>query len=81
MRSLSPNGVVVNRGSASISWRANWVVPAEETLQVANEKARKIIDEGPLYAIGKTKELINNEADVSLETALETEALAQASCM
>lgn len=60
---------------------ANWVVPAEETLTMATEKARQLIDEGPLYAIGKTKELINNEADMNLETALETEALAQAYCM
>lgn len=60
---------------------ANWVVAPEETLKAATAKARELIDEGPLYAIGKTKELINNEADMSLEMALETEALAQAYCM
>lgn len=60
---------------------ANWVVPPEQTLEVAKEKARKLINEGPLYAIGKTKELLNNEAGMNLETALETEALAQAYCM
>jgi enoyl-CoA hydratase/carnithine racemase len=60
---------------------ANWVVPPEQVLDVAKEKARQLINEGPLYAIGKTKELINNEADMDLDTALETEALAQAFLM
>ncbi len=60
---------------------ANWVVPTEQTLAFAKEKARKLIDEGPLYAIGKTKELLINEATMDLETALETEALAQAYLM
>lgn len=60
---------------------ANWVVPTEQTLSFAKEKARKLIDEGPLYAIGKTKELLINEATMDLETALETEALAQAYLM
>jgi len=60
---------------------ANWVVPTEQTLSFAKEKARKLIDEGPAYAIGKTKELLMNEATMDLETALETEALAQAYLM
>jgi len=60
---------------------ANWVVPTEQTLSFAKEKTRKLIDEGPLYAIGKTKELLINEATMDLETALETEALAQAYLM
>jgi enoyl-CoA hydratase/carnithine racemase len=60
---------------------ANWVVPPEQTLEVAKEKARKLIDEAPLFAIGATKELINNEASMDLENALEAEAIAQAYCM
>ncbi|HLC40343.1 MAG TPA: enoyl-CoA hydratase-related protein [Methylomirabilota bacterium] len=60
---------------------ANWVVPPEQVFDVAKEKARKLINEGPLYAIGKTKDLLNNEAPMDLETALETEALAQSFLM
>jgi enoyl-CoA hydratase/carnithine racemase len=42
--------------------------------------ARRLKD-GPLYALGVTKELLNFEATTNLETALEIEALAQARCM
>ena len=36
---------------------------------------------GPSFAIGVTKEMLNRELDVSLDTALELEAQAQAICM
>jgi enoyl-CoA hydratase/carnithine racemase len=39
------------------------------------------LKEGPLYALGVTKELLKMEAHLDLETALETEAMAQARCM
>jgi enoyl-CoA hydratase/carnithine racemase len=39
------------------------------------------LKDGPLYALGVTKELFNFEADTNLETALEMEAMAQARCM
>jgi len=39
------------------------------------------LKDGPLYALGVTKELIEHEANVDLEAALELEARAQARCM
>ena len=58
----------------------NRVVPAQEleseTRAVAERLAR-----GPSFALGMTKEMLNRELDVSLETALEWEAQAQAACM
>jgi enoyl-CoA hydratase/carnithine racemase len=58
----------------------NRVVPASEleseTRAVAERLAR-----GPSFALGMTKEMLNRELDVSLETALEWEAQAQAACM
>ena len=48
----------------------------EQTYQLANR-----LKEGPLYAIGVTKELFKLEADLDIESALEMEAMAQARCM
>lgn len=59
---------------------ANRVVPGEKLMEEAYALARRLM-EGPLYALGVTKELLNFEANVSLETALEMEAKAQARCM
>jgi enoyl-CoA hydratase/carnithine racemase len=59
---------------------ANRVVPAKELLHETNKLARKLAD-GPAHAIGLTKELMNNEASMSLEDALEAEARAQAALM
>jgi enoyl-CoA hydratase/carnithine racemase len=59
---------------------ANRVVPGEQLLEEAYALARRLKD-GPLYALGVTKELLNSEADVDLEKALEMEAVAQARCM
>jgi enoyl-CoA hydratase/carnithine racemase len=59
---------------------ANRVVPAEKLMDEAYALARRLAD-GPLYALGVTKELFNIEADTNLETALELEAMAQARCM
>ncbi|HWO42124.1 MAG TPA: enoyl-CoA hydratase, partial [Candidatus Eisenbacteria bacterium] len=39
------------------------------------------LKDGPLYALGVTKELLNLEANTGLESALEMEAMAQARCM
>ena len=47
-----------------------------ETRALAEGLAR-----GPSFAIGITKEMLNRELDVSLDTALELEAQAQAICM
>lgn len=59
---------------------ANRVVPHEKLMEEAYSLARRL-KEGPLYALGVTKELLNLEADMALEAALETEATAQARCM
>jgi enoyl-CoA hydratase/carnithine racemase len=55
------------------------VAPSEleaETRAVAEGLAR-----GPSFALAVTKEMLNRELDVSLDTALEWEAQAQAVCM
>jgi enoyl-CoA hydratase/carnithine racemase len=59
---------------------ANRVVPAEKLMEESYALARRLKD-GPLYALGVTKELLNFEADTNLESALEMEAMAQARCM
>jgi enoyl-CoA hydratase/carnithine racemase len=55
---------------------ANRVVPAEELMPETVALAKKLAD-GPALALGLTKELLNNEASMSLEEALEAEAQAQ----
>lgn len=59
---------------------ANRVVLGEKLMEEAYALARRLKD-GPLYALGVTKELLHFEADTNLETALEMEAMAQARCM
>ncbi len=59
---------------------ANHVVSAEVLMDEAYKWATRLKD-GPLYALGVTKELLEHEGSVDLETALEMEAAAQARCM
>jgi enoyl-CoA hydratase/carnithine racemase len=59
---------------------ANRVVPGETLMDEAYKWANRLKD-GPLYALGVTKELLEYEANVDLQTALEIEAMAQARCM
>jgi enoyl-CoA hydratase/carnithine racemase len=59
---------------------ANRVVPNDVLMEEAYKWATRLKD-GPLYALGVTKELLEYEAKVDLETALEMEAMAQARCM
>lgn len=59
---------------------ANRVVPGATLMDEAYKWANRLKD-GPLYALGVTKELLEREANVTLETALEMEARAQARCM
>ncbi|HEY1372848.1 MAG TPA: enoyl-CoA hydratase family protein [Candidatus Binatia bacterium] len=68
---------------AQEAWRiglAHRVVRHEELLDEAYAFARKL-KEGPLYAMGVTKQLLNREMQMELEAALEMEARAQAICM
>lgn len=59
---------------------ANRVVPGETLMEEAYRWANRLKN-GPLYALGVTKELLEHEANIDLETALEMEAMAQARCM
>jgi enoyl-CoA hydratase/carnithine racemase len=59
---------------------ANRVVPGDTLIDEAYKWANRL-KEGPLYALGVTKELLEYEANVDMETALEIEAMAQARCM
>ena len=59
---------------------ANRIVPDETLMDEAYKWATRLKD-GPLYALGVTKELIEYEGNVDLEAALEMEAMAQARCM
>jgi enoyl-CoA hydratase/carnithine racemase len=58
----------------------NRVVAPEALLDEALAIARTIAD-GPAFANGMTKEMLEREADVSLRCAVEMEAQAQAICM
>jgi enoyl-CoA hydratase/carnithine racemase len=58
----------------------NRVVPANELVTTTREIAERLA-RGPAFALGKTKEMLNREFHMNLETALESEAQAQAICM
>ena len=59
---------------------ANRVVPGDSLMDEAYRWANRLKN-GPLYALGVTKELLRCEADINLENALEMESAAQARCM
>lgn len=59
---------------------ANRVVAHESLSKEVDGLAHRLKD-GPHCALGVTKELLNTEADVDFEVALEMEATAQAKCM
>ena len=73
-------GDTINAEEAYRIGLANHVVPSEKLMDEVYALAGRLKD-GPLYALGVTKELLNFEADTDLETALEMEAMAQARCM
>jgi enoyl-CoA hydratase/carnithine racemase len=59
----------------------NQVVPTADELIEATRSFAERLATGPTFAIAKTKEMLNRELDMNLETALECEAQAQAICM
>jgi enoyl-CoA hydratase/carnithine racemase len=59
---------------------ANRVVAPERLMDEAYQWAQRLRN-GPLRALGLTKRLLDYEANIDLESALETEAKAQAECM
>jgi enoyl-CoA hydratase/carnithine racemase len=58
----------------------NRVVPEEKLLEEAVGWAKRLA-EGPAFALGMTKELLNGEMSLDLQNALDNEARAQAVCM
>ncbi|HJP95537.1 MAG TPA: enoyl-CoA hydratase family protein [Pyrinomonadaceae bacterium] len=58
----------------------NRVVPADDLVKATRDFAERLAH-GPAFALGKTKEMLNRELDMDLQTALESEAQAQAICM
>ena len=58
----------------------NRVVPGDQLASTTQELAERLA-RGPAFALAKTKELLDREAHMNLETALECEAQAQAICM
>jgi enoyl-CoA hydratase/carnithine racemase len=58
----------------------NKVVPADQLVNATREFAERLT-RGPRFALAKTKEMLNRELFSNLETALESEAQAQAICM
>jgi enoyl-CoA hydratase/carnithine racemase len=58
----------------------NRVVPGDQLAETTRELAERLA-QGPAFALAKTKELLDREANMSLEAALECEAQAQAICM
>jgi enoyl-CoA hydratase/carnithine racemase len=58
----------------------NRVVAQDELAGATKELATRLAA-GPAFALMMTKEMLNREMDVSLDTALEWEAQAQATCM
>src|SRR6266700_4899686 len=58
----------------------NRVVPADQLAETTRKLAGRLA-QGPAFALAKTKELLDREANMSLEAALECEAQAQAICM
>lgn len=58
----------------------NKVVPHEKVLEESMAWAKRLA-EGPTFALGMTKELLNGELNMDLGGALDNEARAQAVCM
>ncbi len=73
-------GDTVDAATAERIGLFNRVVSEESLLAEAHAVAARIAA-GPTFATGMTKEALGRELDVSLDTALEMEAQAQAICM
>src|SRR5882672_5027104 len=58
----------------------NRVVPLDQLAQTTSELAERLA-RGPSFALAKTKEMLDREAHMNLDAALECEAQAQAICM
>jgi enoyl-CoA hydratase/carnithine racemase len=58
----------------------NKVVPSDQLADTTRQFAERLAS-GPAFAVAKTKEMLNRELYMNFETALESEAQAQALCM
>jgi len=59
----------------------NRVVPSTTDLITETNSLAERLARGPAFALAKTKEMLNRELNMNLQTALECEAQAQAICM
>lgn len=73
-------GDIVDAATAARIGLVNRVVPTERVVAEATALAARLA-RGPAFAHGMTKQMIEDEAPLSLEAALEAEAQAQAICM
>jgi enoyl-CoA hydratase/carnithine racemase len=73
-------GDAVDAATAERYGLFNKVVPPEKVLDEALAWATRLA-QGPTFAIGMTKELLDEEASQDLRAALKNEARAQAACM
>ena len=73
-------GDVIDAQTAERYGLFNRVVPHEKVLDEAMALATRLA-EGPTFALGMTKELLNGELNMDLAGALDNEARAQAVCM
>jgi enoyl-CoA hydratase/carnithine racemase len=73
-------GDFINAAEAERIGLYNRVVPSDQLVSTTRELAEQLAG-GPAFALGKTKEMLNRELDMNLESALESEAQAQAICM
>ena len=77
---LLMTGAFIDAAEARRIGLYNRVVPGDTVVHAANDLAQKLAA-GPSFALAVTKDSLNQEAHMGLETALETEARAQAVCM
>jgi enoyl-CoA hydratase/carnithine racemase len=73
-------GDFISAAEAATLGLYNRVVPADQLATATRELAERLA-KGPAFALAKTKEMLNRELDMNLDTALECEAQAQAVCM
>jgi enoyl-CoA hydratase/carnithine racemase len=73
-------GDTIDAATAERYGIANRVVPPGELMTAARQWARRLA-EGPSMALGVTKQLVNNELNMDIASAIENEAQAQALLM
>jgi len=70
-------GDTIDAATAERYGLVNRIVPQEELLATAQQWAKRLA-QGPSMAISVTKQMVNNELNMDLVSALEAEAQAQA---